>query len=324
MPRYALVDVLQRGNGVKRIKTVLKLFKEAAIGWSDDNVSIHGAALSYYTIFSIAPLLLVAIAIAGLVLGQQASQGEIFGGVRRLLGDDGARSIEGLVHSASLKPHAGLVATVLGFVTLIFGASGVFTQLQQSLNIIWRVTTEPGKGVWVFIRRRLLTFSMVVVIGFILLVTLVVSAAISALGEFVGDRLPGGEALWHVVNVLVSFGVTTALLAAVLKVLPDVELGWRDVWLGSAVTAALFTVGRLGIALYLGHSGVASSYGAAGSLIVVLLWVYYASQIVYFGAEFTRAHVRHAGRAVRAKEGSKLIEPSAVSPEIKPGQAKAA
>lgn len=290
------------------IKSSLQLLKRATIAWNDDSITMHGAALSYFTVFSIAPLVLVAISIAGLVFGAEASQGRIFSEMQNLLGADGARSIQSLVANASQKPSNGVIATVLGFLTLILGASGVFNQLQQSLNIIWRVTGQPGKGLWLFVRRRLLTFSMVLVIGFILLVTLLLGAAISALGGYLGGRMPGGEAVWQAAHSLVSFGVVTALFAAMFKLLPDVELSWRDVGMGSVVTALLFTFGKLLIGLYLGRSSVASSYGAAGSLVIVLLWVFYASQIFYFGAEFTRARVLAHGKPVKAKPGSKMID----------------
>ena len=293
---------------MRKPRSILRLFKETAIIWNDDNVSTHGAALAFYTVFSIAPLLLVSIAIAGLAFGTQVSHGEVITEIRNMLGPDGAKSIENLVSSAAQKPHAGIIATVVGFVAMLIGASGVFQQLQQSLNIIWRVTIKPGKGLWVFVRRRLLTFSMIVVIGFILLVSLLVGTAISALGKYMGGSLPGGEGLWHLVHSTIAFSVTTVLFAAILKVLPDVILEWRDVWLGSAVTAFLFTVGKLLIGLYLGHSGVASSYGAAGSLVIVLLWVFYASQILYFGAEFTRTHVMHLGRELAAKDGATFLK----------------
>ena len=300
-----------------KFQETLKLFKKALQSWSDDNVSIHGAALAYYTIFSVAPLLIIAIGLAGLFFGAQASKGEIFSAIQGLVGPMGAKSIENLVSSAAQKPHVGKLAAAVGFVTLGVGATGVFQQLQQSLNIIWRVSTKPGKGIWVFIRRRLLTFSMVVVIGFILLVTLLVSAAIAALGQFLGGRLPGGEVFWHLAHSLISFGVSVVLFAAILKILPDVKLAWRDVWLASGVTAFFFTVGRLLIGLYLGHSGVASTYGAAGSLIVVLLWVFYASQILFFGAELTRSYTLYYGKKVSAKAGSELI--TETEPK-KPGQ----
>ena len=303
-----------RTRSMQGLRDAFRLFKAAAIAWNDDNISIHGAALAYYTVFSIAPLMLAAIAIAGFIFGVDASRGQVFGEIQGLLGPEGAQSVQSLVVSAARTPHAGVIATTVAFATLLVGASGVFQQLQLSLNIIWRVTTQPGRGVWVFLRRRLLTFSMIAVIGFVLLVSLLVGVAISALGGFMGDRLPGGEMIWHLAHSLVSFGVTTVLFAAVLKVLPDVVLRWRDVWLGSAVTAFLFTVGKLLIGLYLGHSGVTSAYGAAGSLVVVLLWVFYASQILYFGAEFTRARVTERGGRPVPKDGAALLEANPQSP----------
>jgi membrane protein len=292
-----------------KLKTIIRLLKEAGAGWTEDKISVHGAALAFYTIFSIAPLLIIIIAIAGLAFGEQASKGQIFSAIQGLVGEYGARSIQAFVHSAASEPRVGLIASVIGLATLLIGASEVFAQLQESLNTIWGVATKPGKGNRVFIRRRLLTFSMIIAIGFLLLVTLVISAGLAALGQFVGARLPGGFFIWQVVNALVSFTITTLLFGAILKILPDVNLEWRDVWLGAAVTALLFTVGKLLIGLYLGHSGIASTYGAAGSLVVVLLWVYYASQILLFGAEFTRAYTVFHGRSISAKAGSTLLAP---------------
>lgn len=296
------------------LPSVFRLLKDTGIAWNDDDISTHGAALAYYAIFSVAPLLLIAIAMAGVFFGHEASQGRIFVELQGLLGATGARSIERLVLNAAQTPREGILATVLGVAALIFAASGVFRQLQQSLNRIWRVTAAPGRSFWVFLRRRILAFSMVVVIGTVLMASLLLATALAALTRSVGIRLPGGAGAWQIGHALVSFGITTVVFAAVYKLLPDVKLAWRDVWLGAAMTSLLFTLGKFLIGLYLAHGGIASSYGAAGSLVVVLLWVFYASQIIYFGAEFTRVQARARGARIAVKPGSILLEQPAPAP----------
>ena len=259
-----------------------------------------GAALAYYTAFSIAPLLVIAIGVVGIVFGEKGGAG-VFDTIRGLIGDNGALAVQSMVQGAASKPQAGVVATAVGIVTLLVGASGVFGQLQEALNIIWKVTLKPTSGWGVTLRRRLLSFGMVGVIAFLLLVSLVVSAGLSAAGKLFTGSLPGGEAVWQAVNALVSFGVISALFALIFKVLPDVKLPWRVAWTGGLWTSLLFSIGKLGIGLYLGKSGVASTYGAAGSVIVLLLWVYYSSQILLFGAELTRAQVERSGRRIEPK-----------------------
>jgi len=284
------------------------LLKDSGMRMSEDQVPMMGAALAYYMMFSIAPLLVIAIGAAGIVFGKKAAP-EVFQSIQGLLGPKGAEAISSMVSSAAGKPNAGVIATIIGFVTLVVGASGVFSQLQQSLDIIWRVAAKPGATWRVMIRQRLFSLGMIAVIGLLLLVSMVVSAAISAAGTL-GAGLPGAKILWSAVNFVVSLAIISGLFAAVLKILPDVKLRWRDVAVGSVFTALLFVIGKALIGVYIGHSGVASSYGAAGSLIVVLLWVFYSSQILFFGAEFTRAWVTRGGRSPTPKEGATLI-PSA-------------
>jgi membrane protein len=296
-------------------KELLDLFKRAASEWSDDQAMMQAAALAYYTLFSIAPLIIISISIAGLAFGEQASRGELFSTLQGFLGDQGAKGVEAMVQSAAGQQRTGVFATVVGGLTLLLGASGAFQQLQQSLNLIWKVQPRKSLGWKGFIRQRLLSFSMILVIAFLLLVSLVVSAALAVVGKFLGSTLPGGEALWHVINLVISFGVVTLLFAAIYKVLPDVELAWRDTWIGAAVTALLFAIGKFGIGMYLGKSSVASSYGAAGSIILVLVWVYYSSCILYFGAEFTRAYATRGGRKVTPKQQAERIELHGIKPE---------
>ncbi len=270
--------------------------KQAVVAWWNDNVSRLGASLSYYTLFSLAPMLIIAIAIAGFVFGAEAARGEIVGQIQGLVGREGARAVQAMLQGAA-KRSSGILATIVGLVTLVVGATGIFLELQTALNGIWRVKPKPSAGIMGVLRQRLISFGLVVGVGFLLLVSLLVSAALSALGKFLGGYMPGYAVLGQALNVLLSLAVITLLFAVIYKVLPDVELTWRDVWVGGLVTAGLFSIGKLIIGLYLGTSSTASTYGAAASVIVLLLWVYYSSQIVLLGAEFTRFYVDRCGRA---------------------------
>jgi membrane protein len=263
-----------------------------------------GAAISYYTVFSIAPLLLIVIAVAGLVLGREAASGQIFAQLQGLLGKDGAAAIQGMVESASLSDKSFL-ATAIGVVTLIIGATTVFSELQSALDRIWESpAAEKKEGIWNLLRSRLLSFGMILAIGFLLLVSLVVSAALSALGSWWAPMFGGWEILLQLVNFIVSLVVVTALFAMVYKFLPRAKIGWHDVWIGATATALLFTLGKSLIGLYIGKSSVASGFGAAGSLVVVLVWVYYSAQIFLLGAEFTWVYTfRHGSR-----RGEKTVE----------------
>jgi membrane protein len=266
--------------------------------WSEDRVPRLAAALAYYTTFSVAPLLVVLIAIAGAIFGTEAVRGQLDDQIRALLGQDAARAVQDMVQSASGHPSSGVVATVLGTAALLFGATGVFGELQDSLNTIWEVKPKPGRGVRGLVQDRLLSFGMVLAIAFLLVVSLVVSAVLAGVGEFVGGYAGALEPLWHAVDVLISIVVLTMLFAAIFKWLPDVEIAWRDVWVGAAVTAVLFTIGKLLIGLYLGRSSMTSVYGAAGSLVLLLLWVYYSAQILFFGAELTQVYANSYGTRV--------------------------
>lgn len=277
-----------------KLKDIWTLLKDTYHQWSEDKASRLAAALSYYTIFSLAPLLVIAIAITGLVYGQQAAQNQIVGQIQGLVGHNGAQAIQTMIEGAR-KPSTSIIATIIGIILLLFGAAGLFGQLQDALNTIWEVTPKPNQGVWAMIKERFLSFTMVLGIGFLLLVSLVISATLSALGVFITGLLPGMDILLQVVNFVVSFAVVTFLFAMIFKYLPDAEIAWRDVWLGAIVTAFLFTVGKFLIGLYLGRSSVTSSYGAAGSLVVILLWVYYSGQILFFGAEFTQVYANKFG-----------------------------
>lgn len=273
---------------------IWSVLKTAASEWSGDKASRLAAALSYYTIFSIAPLLLISIAVAGFFFGKEAASNEIFHQMRGLVGDSGAQAIQAMIEAAS-KKSTGLVATVVGLATLLFGASGAFGQLQDALNTIWEVKPKPGQGIKGIVRLRAVSFSMVLVIAFMLLVSLVLSAALAALGKFLGNSLPIPSVILQTANFMLGFGVISLLFALIFKVLPDIRIAWKDVWVGAMVTSLLFSIGRFLIGLYLGRSSVTSSYGAAGSLVVILLWIYYSSQILLYGAEFTKVYALKLG-----------------------------
>ncbi|MDP9292731.1 MAG: YihY/virulence factor BrkB family protein [Verrucomicrobiota bacterium] len=273
-------------------RTALDLGKETVNEFLKDKAPRLAAALSYYTIFSIAPLMIILIAVAALVLGQKGATEQVSYQLKDLLGEAGATSIQTMVESAN-RPKAGVVAAVTGVVVLLFGASGVFGQLQDALNTIWDVKAKEGGGFLKMLKDRFLSFSMILVVGFLLLVSLVLSAAIAAVGTMFQNMMPGMEVVGHILNFVVSFVVISFLFAMIFKILPDAEIGWHDVWLGAIATSFLFTLGKFGLGIYLGKGAVGSSYGAAGSLIVVLVWVYYSSMILLFGAEFTEVYSRH-------------------------------
>ena len=303
-------------RGSSRIRDVLKdpkqlwqLFKDSVSAWIDDFAPSMGAAISYYTVFSIAPLLLIVIAVAGLVLGQEAASGQIFAQLQGLLGEDGAKAVQGMVESASLSGKS-FFATVIGVITLIIGATTVFGELQSALDRIWESpAAEKKEGIWNLLRTRVLSFGMILAIGFLLLVSLVVSAGLSALGSWWGEMFGGWEILLQIVNFIVSLAVVTALFALIYKYLPRAKIGWHDVWIGAAATALLFTLGKFLIGLYIGKSSVASGFGAAGSLVVVLVWVYYSAQIFLLGAEFTWVYAfQHGSRRGEQKAGSEAAQ----------------
>jgi len=253
-----------------------------------------GAALAYYTVFSITPLLIIVIAIAALAFGHSTAQHEILSQARALLGDQGASILETMLANAR-KPGEGIFASALSVIALVFGAIGVFNELESDLNRIWKVPQARLPGIWGLLRGRLLSFGMIIAIGFLLLVSLVISAALAAWGTYWSGLFAAIELILQAANFVVSFAVITALFAIIYKFLPQTHIQWRDVWIGAAVTALLFTIGKLLIGLYLGKSTVASTYGAAGSLVILLLWVYYSAQVFLLGAEFTKAYADSHG-----------------------------
>lgn len=271
------------------------LFKRAAAAWSDDYAPSMGAALSYYTVFALAPLLLIVISIAGLVFGADAARGELFGQLSELMGADAAKAVEGVLASVS-RPASGVLGTTIGVVVLIVGATSVFAELQDALDRIWQAPArDKHGGMWRLLRSRLLSFGLILGIAFLLMVSLVLGAVISALGKWWGGFFADWEVLAQTVNAALGFTLTSTVFAMIYKMMPRVGVRWYDVWLGALVTAVLFTAGKFLIGLYLGKTGVASGYGAAGSFIVVLVWVYYSAQIFLLGAEFTWVYAQTFG-----------------------------
>jgi membrane protein len=269
------------------------LIYESVNEWINDRASRKGAALAFYTVFSLAPILILSIAIAGLFFGQEAARGEIFDQVKGLLGNDAAAAVQAMIQNAS-KPGAGLIATLIGFVTLFIGATTALAELKDGLDQIWRAPPEKTQGFFYFLRKRLLSVGLILSLGFLLLVSLVFSALVSAMARSWGPEEAAGVVL-QAVNFVFSFGLVTLLFAMIYKILPAVRIAWRDVVIGAVFTALLFSIGKWLIGLYLGNSAVASSYGAAGSVILVLIWVYYSAQIFLLGAEFTKVYAYRYG-----------------------------
>ena len=262
--------------------------------WLEHRASSKGAALAFYTLFSLAPILVLVIAIAGLFYGKEAAQGELFFQLRGLVGSLGAEAIQ-LILSGATNETQGLIATLIAGALLLFGATSVFTELKGSLDEIWQLPPSAGSGIWDTVRTRLLSFGMVLVLGFLLLVSLVVSAALSFVEKKMGAYWRDAALLLTILNHVISFCVISALFGVIYKMLPRVKLSWRDVVIGALGTAALFTLGKYGIGVYIGNSGVTDSFGAAGSLIAVLLWVYYSAQVFFLGAEFARQYALQLG-----------------------------
>jgi membrane protein len=277
------------------MKAIWDLTTLAAQSWVDDHAQSMGAALSYYTIFSIAPLLLIAVSLAGLVFGHEAARGELLGQLRGLMGEEGARAVQSMLEAAN-QPDKSVVATIVGAVFLLVGATSVFVDLQEALDRIWRVPMRiKPSGMLRFVRSQLLSAGMIMGVGFLLMVSLVTSAALAALGKWWGPMFAGWELLGHALGFVLDFAMTSTTFALIYKAMPRVRVHWSDVWVGATVTAFLFTIGKLLIGLFIGKSGVTSIFGAAASLAVVLTWVYYSAQIFLLGAEFTWVYAHAFG-----------------------------
>ena len=280
------------------MKRYFALFKEAWTEFSNDKAQRLGAALAYYTIFSIAPLMLIAIRIASIVF--RDAQAKMTAEMHSVMGPAVANSLTELLANAK-NPKGGAIATIVGIATLLLGAAGVFGQLKDALNTIWNVETKPVAGVIPFIKERFLSMAMVMGIGFLLLVSLIFDTALAMMGKWISARIPGGESLLHIAGLLVSFALITVLFAMIFRYLPDTRVEWRDVWLGAAFTSFLFALGKFALGLYLGKGAVGSAYGAAGSLVIILVWVYWSAQILFFGAEFTQVYARRHGSKAAAE-----------------------
>ena len=271
---------------------IWEMLKAVFSQWLADEPFQQAAALAYYTIFSLAPLLLIFIAIIGFAFWQEAARNQVLESIQDLIGYESARAIQELIRNAGTH-GAGFWATASGTVLLLLGAGGVVGQLQSSLNKIFRVTAQANASWLHILRARFLSFALILGVGFLLLVSLIVTAVLSAVSHFFSGVLPGGEALWHLIDTVTSFGFITVLFALIYKILPDIVVPWKNVWLGAAITSLLFSLGKLAIGIYLGHSSVASTYGAAGSLVTVLVWVYYSALIFFLGAELTQYYSTH-------------------------------
>jgi membrane protein len=296
-----------------KFKAIYQLLNDAIRAFVAGDIVSQGAALSYYTFFAIAPLFVIALAIAGFWFGQETARRELFGQLNQLVGKEGGDAIQSVVMAAS-GSKAGFWATCIAGGTLAVAATGVFVQLQNSLNKLWGVQQIQGKGLRNFIRHRLLSFAMVLGVGFLLLVSLICSAGLAALGNVIGDFITGKEILLKTLNFAISLGIITVLFTMIFKFLPDVKIAWRDVWLGGFITALLFNLGKILIGIYLGRSSLSSVYGTMGSLVILLLWVYYSAQILFFGAQFTYVYTRRFGVPPKPIQGVKFIPTSARRP----------
>jgi membrane protein len=286
---------------LRRVNTVLT---ESLKAWIDHRAASKGAALAFYTLFSMTPILVLAIAVAGYFFGAKAAQGEIIAQLQGLVGPNGAQAIQALL-AAARNPTSGLVATIVASILLLLGATSVFAELKGSLDELWGIEKPRESSVMALLRTRLLSFGLVLVLAFLLLISLVVSAALAVLERYATGSWSSSAVVLSTLSSLISFGVIVCLFAVIYKMLPDVPLSWRDVGIGAVFTAALFSLGKYAIGLYLGNSGVASSFGAAGSMVALLLWVYYSAQIFFLGAEFTRQYALCFGSLQHEKQRTK-------------------
>jgi membrane protein len=301
VPAPARPGASSAAAGGSKLKYFFDLARKAVVAWIDDLAPSMGAAISYYTMFSLAPLLVIVIAVAGAIFGREAVQGEIVTQLQGLIGREGAIAVQGLIKSAD-EPAKGLIASLISIAVLIVGATTVFGELQSSLDRIWHVPErEKPSGVWGLLRARVLSFGLILGLAFLLMVSLLVSASVAAFGSWAGGLMPGWELLLLGLNTVVSIGITTVLFAMIFKLMPTAKIEWHDVWIGAIVTAVLFEIGKTLIGLYLGKSGVNESFAAAGSLVVLLAWVYYAAQIFLLGAEFTKVYANEHGSIAGVK-----------------------
>ena len=292
---------------MQKLRGIWDVLKETGTAWDEDNVNRLAASLAYYTLLSIAPMIILAVATTGLVFGEEAARQHIAGELASVVGTGAGEAVQSIAQNAK-TPGTGVLSVTVGIVVLLFGASGVFGELQSALNTVWSVAPKPGRGVWGVIKDRFFSFTLVVGVAFLLMVSLVLSAALAWVGSYFERVLPGGAAVWQVVNFLFSLAVITALFALMFKELPDAKIRWRDVWVGACVTAALFTLGKFLLGMYLGGAGVASAYGAAGSIVALVIWVFYSSQVLLIGAEFTEIYPRKFGADIKPDDDAVAVQ----------------
>lgn len=287
---------------MKKLKEVGKVVIQSFKGFAEDKIPKYSASLAYTTVFSFGPLLIVIIFLCSLFFGQEATQGKIYSQMQQFVGQDAALQLQTIIKNASLEGK-GTIAAVIGIITLLFGATAVFAEIQDSINTIWGLKAKPKKGLWKMVRNRFLSFSVVVSLGFLLLVSLAISAIIEGLGEKLQANFPDVTVvIFYILDLIVSFVVITALFAVIFKVLPDAKTKWKDILPGALASGILFMIGKFAISFYIGKSNVGSTYGAAGSLVVLLLWVYYSAIILYLGAEFAKAWSFHKGSSIRPND----------------------
>src|SRR5438270_10167008 len=292
---------------MKKIRNAFKLLRNAAIAFNDDNAFKLSASLSYYTVFALGPLLIIIISLAGIFFGKDAVQGQLYSQIKDLTGSEAALQIQEIISNIH-RTHATVAGAIIGIVILIIGATGVFTEMQGSINFIWSVKAKPKKGWLKYLGNRLLSFSLVVGLGFVLLVSLIVNALLTILSDRLMRLFPHYTVyFFHVVNTVIILAVIAGLFAVIYKVLPDAVISWKDALIGSGFTAFLFLVGKFLIGFYLGRANMGITYGAAASIVVILTWVYYSSLILYFGAEFTKIYALHSGEGIRPKPTAVFI-----------------
>ena len=287
---------------------LLPLLKDAVSDWVNDGATRLSSSLAYYAIFSLAPLLVIVISMAGLVFGEDATRGQLSQEIASLAGMGAGEAIQSAVQSSAAQKTTGVLATVISTALLLFGASTVFAELKDALNIIWGVVVKPGRPFFTLVHDRFFSFSIVLAIGFLLLVSLIISVLLAALGLYMSGRFQLPPAVWQSWDFVISFAVVTGLFAVIFKLLPNVRLRWRDVWLGAVTTSLLFTLGKFVIGYYLATSSIASSFGAAGSVVIVLAWIYYSACILFFGAEITKGYARRFGSGIMLNSRAVLID----------------
>jgi membrane protein len=310
----AMAAVIFSPRSVYRKLILLGRFiKPAMWQWFNHNAFEMAAALAYYTLVSLAPLIIILIALVGPFFGAAATENYIVGAIAGIAGEESARAVQAIVHNAN-QYGSGVLASVIGIALLLLGAGAVVGQLQQSLNVVFGVTPKPDIDWWAFIRARFFSYAMLLAIGFLLLVSLIVTTILSAISKYFGDLLPSLAVIWPAVDLASSFLLVTLLFAMIYKILPDIHIAWGDALLGAALTSLLFSMGKLAIGLYLGRSTVAAAYGAAGSVVTIMLWVYYSALIVFFGAEITQLYATNAGSGVDANELAEKTGPAKGKP----------